>query len=311
MTTSIVLLLLLVPLSAIMLYRTWRIAHAVDRLSLLSDDVTGGCESIGFIGISAVCSRPAEMKQISALLGQEYKRYEVIVVMDSEQQSHMLQSIITRYKLIRVNCTPSTELPSQIRQLYRSRQRGFRRLIVVDTPHKSLYEDINAGVAIASFDHILPLDSRSTLYPKAIESLAIMLSEEEFRHSPYTCSRTDGATLFRRDAIVRCGGLAPLWHQLIGKGHKTYTPIIRRDLDKSELFSFRSTIILLLAALLIMKSAIENSLTTIPIMLIILALTIAAICRAKLLTAEKCSLWDILYHFRQMTRIFPSRKFII
>lgn len=310
MITYIVSLLILLPISALALYRTWHLARAINHLSLLSDDVVGGCEAIGFTGFSVVCYNLPDIEHISTLLGQEYQRYEVIVVVDSTTQHAMLHEIIARYKLIRVNGTSTLELSSPIGHLYRSRQRGFRRLIVVDTPHRSTYEDINAGVIVASYDHILPLRDKTTLYPKAIEHLAIMLCDERVRRSAYIISRSDRAVLFRRDAIIHCGGFTPYIQQKIGKGKKTYMPIIYERMGKRDIFSPHTTIFSLLIAFLIMKSATENMITIAPIMLIICSLSITAICRTELLSIGSSSIWDILYHFRQMLSIFPLRKFI-
>lgn len=309
MIIYIALLLILLPFSAIALYRTWRIARSIDRLSLLSDDVVGGCEAIGFTGFSVVCYSETSVEQISMLLGQEYKRYEVIVVMDGTRHHEKLQSIIARYKLIRVNCNPTLELSAQICHLYRSRQRGYRRLIVVDTPHRSVCEDINAGVMVASFDHILPLRADETLYPKIIEHLAILLCDETVQRAPYIISRSDGAVLLRREAIVQSGGLAPSALQHLGEGHKIYTPIKCGHPRKRDFFSARHAIIFIVGALLIVRSVIENALNLIPIILIIGALFIIALCRARLLSRRGCSLWEVLYHFRKMATIFPTRKF--
>ena len=302
---------LLLALSCVALCRAWRRVRAFKDFALLEDDRRGCCHSLGFIGCSVVCSDITEIKQIEKLLQQEYERYEVIIVLDSLLQAETLHEIITRYRMVSVNCAPTLELPATIRHLYRSRQRSYRRLIVVDAPRRSKWDDWNAGVVVASYDYILPISSNMTLYDQAIEHLAVALCTA----SPYPIdalrSSTSTGIVIARRAVVACGGFSPNFARQIARKAvvTSRTPIIYHTRHTEKIFSSHTAIITILVTFIIVTSAIQDLRIAISIALTVVMIFMAARWVALATRPEKCSIRDILYQLREIVNIFPFRKF--
>ena len=126
-TAQYVILSILAVALAAAAVRVVRISRAMRRRRFLAPETAGCCESLGFVGISAVCSGVNSIEHIENLLGSEYDRYELIVVLDAERRPDDFRNIMTHYGMIRVNTAESDELPSaRIRALYRSRRRNYR-----------------------------------------------------------------------------------------------------------------------------------------------------------------------------------------
>lgn len=297
--------------SCVTLLRAWHNVRAIEDSTLLDSDREGCSQSLGFIGCSVVCSGIADREQIADLLRQEYERYEVIVVLDSSFQAEALHEIVSHYRMVSVNCTPTLELPTSIRHLYRSRQRSYRRLIVVDTPHCSTYNDWNAGILVSSFDYILPISDGMALYNRAIENLAIALCSSS--QIDLLRSNTSPATVVSRRTIIAFGGFSSgTARQLSRKAIvKTDAPIIYHSRHTKKIFSPRMAIITLVVTLLIVTSATQDLLFVTSILLTIGMLVSAARWVAVVSQPRKCSVRDILYHFKRIVDIFPSRKFMV
>ena len=138
MIAYIIIYILFLAAIATALFRTIRIVRAIEHQTLLCNDITGCCESLGFVGCSVVCTSVSDLQQINSLLGQEYGRYEVVIVLDSTLHAEAFDLLVRHFKMVRVNCASTQELPSVlINNLYRSRQRSYRRLILVDAPYRS------------------------------------------------------------------------------------------------------------------------------------------------------------------------------
>ena len=67
-------LLLLAFLSVATLRQIILAERATRRQALLTDDVAGCCESVGFVGCSIICTGVSERGQIRDLLSEEYDR---------------------------------------------------------------------------------------------------------------------------------------------------------------------------------------------------------------------------------------------
>ena len=208
--TAIVILLLLASAAAFALVTVARVRRAYNKRRLLAETPGVTCDGIDCMGVSAVCSGITDEKQIENLLSVEYARYEVVLVLDAQRDTQAFRRIAARYQLIGVNCHPSEELPAAgIRGLYRSRQRCYRRLVLLDRAHGKRSDDFDAGVSVATYDYILPLRGQSRLMPRAVERLVVELSE----HPPGSIALVrsfmgDTALLFARERVVRAGGFA-------------------------------------------------------------------------------------------------------
>lgn len=312
MITYIIILTLLAVLAIAALFRAWQRVKAIEDYTLLARDRAGCSQSLGFIGCSAICYGIEQTQQISELLQQEYERFEVIIVLNAIQESDLLKEIITRFRLIQVNTPTRSELPCEMRRLYRSRQRSFRRLIVVDAPYSTQYEAWNVGIAISSYEYVLPLKGNVALYPKAIEHIAIALCTAP-QHIDALRSTSSPAMLFSRNAIIAHGGFASDVACRIDSSSiiPTRIPILYHRRHTEKIFSPSMAIITLIVTLLIVKSATECLPFAISIILTIIMLWIAARWVAHSAKSGNCSMRDIFYHFKEIVNIFPLRKFMV
>ena len=287
-----------------------RIADATRRRDIIIDDIAGCCESLGFVGCSAICSGVRGIDRIEELLGQEYDRYEVIITIDAEQYPEEFRAIISHYRMIRVNCSRSEELPSAaIRNLYRSRQRSFRRLILLDKPHSDIYGDLDAAAIVASYNYLLPVGPTTHLCNKAIESIAITLSEQDFCSIGLLHVVTSDTYIFCRDAVINNGGFSPHIVRQIPRSAQlqTYTPIAIDTKNDTEAVALAiiAAIVLPLIFMFVGWGAVATAAST-----IIAFLSIARYI-SRLTHPANCSLQVMLCYFRRIGSIFRRRKFQI
>ena len=287
-----------------------RIADATRRRDIIIDDIAGCCESLGFVGCSAICSGVRDITRIEELLGQEYDRYEVIITIDAEQYPEEFRAIISHYRMIRVNCSRSEELPSAtIRNLYRSRQRSFRRLILLDKPHSDIYGDLDAAAIVASYNYLLPVGPTTHLCNKAIESIAITLSEQDFHSIGLLHAVASDTYIFCRDAVINNGGFSPHIVRQIPRSAQlqTYTPIAIDTKNDTEAVALAiiAAIVLPLIFMFIGWGAVAAAAST-----IIAFLSIARYI-SRLTHPANCSLQVMLCYFRKIGSIFRRRKFQI
>ena len=137
---------------------------------------TGRCgtadETAAETGISVLCSGCDGIEQVERLLDTEYARYETVLALDAAACPELFETLVSRYRMIRVN----PACCGTIRGLYRSRQRGYRRLVIVDRTGGTSYDDFDAAAAVAAHDYLLPLPHGCRLRPDAAERLATELA---------------------------------------------------------------------------------------------------------------------------------------
>lgn len=230
--TVIISLLLLLPIARFTLRRV----AAYRQHRLLIDHRAGCCEQIGFMGCSVVCVGLYSLSRIQELLSVEYSRYELILVVDAASEAEAVGQIISHYKLVRVNSVVAGSAASEVRSLYRSSRRTFRRLVLLDVSNISLYDNLNQAVEIASYDYILPIGRSVSLYPHAVEALAIAVAAEE---SPLRALKLDdrlSCYLFHRDSVVLSGGFSEniIYQPLFNSCPTLDTPIVfRRNTNRT------------------------------------------------------------------------------
>ncbi len=295
--------------------RALRIGRAMRRRRFLGPETAGCCESLGFVGISAVCSGVKNIEHIENLLGSEYDRYELVIVMDAELSPDHFRNIATHYGLIRVNPTESDELPSaRIRALYRSRRRNYRRLVLVDRAEATQYEDLDAGTAAASYDYILPIGPSDYLMPDAAETAAIAISDSPHHVEALRSTADTPCTVFHRETVISLGGFSPRIMSRIPSRSvlRIRLPLIHRicNVRRTRIAGW-CAIFLLLAPLLILEvSSFEKTIAAAT------AATAAALFAAARYTAiatspDGCSLKTILCHFSRIRNFFRPQKFTI
>lgn len=198
-----------------------RISYATRRQRQLSTDIANCGGSLGIVGCSVICCQNTNINQLKALLSNKFDHYEVIIVVDANLHPEPVSNIIFHYKMMRVNTPEYTELQHlHIRALYRSRQKCFRRLILIDQSFISPYDDMNAAITIASYDYLIPLIPPLLLRQGAIDDIIISLSQHPDCEIYMMRSNVDGCTIFQRDAIVDEGGFKPKSYQHFTR-HKT------------------------------------------------------------------------------------------
>ena len=308
-------LLILALLSAATLRNIVLVARATKRQSLLTDDVAGCCESLGFVGCSVICTGVSKMEQIEDLLSEEYDRFEVVVVMDSTLQSEAFREIVAHFRMIRVNATQTGELPSaSIDALYRSRQRSFRRLILVDRRTSTTYDDLDAALSVASYGYVFPIGRNMRLCAHAIESVVIALAEPKNSGVELLYSATSGSYIFQREAIIRRGGFSPrmLHRRATFRRICLHLPLTFCSDDDKEQNLFRGLILFCVGTtLLIIESILlgwDIMVATAATVCFVLA---AASYVARLNVPANCSVRMRLCHIKRIIGIFRPAKFII
>ncbi len=212
---KVVLLLLLCTVGAAACFVLRSVLRGRDKRLLLRDAHGIGSSLSEEIGISVLCSGIDAPERIDALLGSEYTRFEVIVVLDAGDFPDEFAQLTARYRMIRVEWHGSQEFPTAgIRSLWRSRRRSCRRLVLVDRPQRAggpvsegSVADWNAAAAVAAYDYLLPLDARTALLPDAVMRLVAELGEHSAGAVDVVRSRIGmPVLLIARDVAMEAGG---------------------------------------------------------------------------------------------------------
>lgn len=142
-------------------------------------------EMPGGTGISVLCSGVHGAKQIESLLTIEFARYEVVVVLDSLRYPAEFDAIASRYHMINVDFTPMGDFPSSgVRGVLRSRQRCFRRLVLIDRRsvvpegYFDAAGDFDAAADASSYEYVLPVREGQHLLIDSVRRLIAELGEE-------------------------------------------------------------------------------------------------------------------------------------
>ncbi len=169
------------------------------------------CDASGTIGFSLLCSGVRRLSQIENLLSSEYVRSEVVVVADASLRRAFFESLIARYRMIRVEYLPSDEFPVQhVRSMWRSRRRCFRRLVLLDRSEDTSADDWNAAASVASYDWLIPVRDGQYLLPGVLERLSVEAGQGHPGVVGALRSWVGGSfALLSRDAVAAAGGFGP------------------------------------------------------------------------------------------------------
>lgn len=129
-------------------------------------------EGIVHIGVSAVVEYPDTPQPLIALLEEEYPRSEAVIVTDLQHYLSPFGELIQRFHLIRVNHSHLTE----VRALYRSRHRAFRRVVMVDLPIEHRNRAFDIGKEVATYNYILKLHGDSIVAHDALSYCATIVA---------------------------------------------------------------------------------------------------------------------------------------
>lgn len=169
------------------------------------------CDASGTIGFSLLCSGVRRLSQIENLLSSEYVRSEVVVVADASLRRAFFESLIARYRMIRVEYLPSDEFPVQhVRSMWRSRRRCFRRLVLLDRSEDTSADDWNVAASVASYDWLIPVRDGQYLLPGVLERLSVEAGQGHPGVVGALRSWVGGSfALLSRDAVAAAGGFGP------------------------------------------------------------------------------------------------------
>lgn len=108
------------------------------------------------------------VENIRSLLSLKYVNYEVMVVNDGSKDN-TLQKLIDRYDLEKVQRTIDPNWKSKpIRGIYRSRQRSFSKLTVVDKENGGKSDALNTGIQLSENRYVGCIDVDCLLKPDAL-----------------------------------------------------------------------------------------------------------------------------------------------
>lgn len=306
-------LCLITLVAALIVWRTVRFAATARHEEQICTMLNDSHFPTGFVGYSVLCCNVRELKQIECVLECEYQRYEVIISLNTSLDVPMLEQIIKRYKMVKVSHPMSHDAASYpITNLYRSRQRGYRRLVVLDSEATSPFDALNAALSVAAYDYIIPLWQPSSLRGIALQYMASLLSQREFRqmelircYGIYNCAIYQRAALFERDGFTASTTSRTPRNTTLSLNILALRPIEEQP-RRWGTIAICATIIVTTSTII---SLLLSPIAALAWLLTALLAFVAAKHTLAMGKIEKCSVGTILYLIRNLTRFFRSRKF--
>ena len=156
--------LLLTVFSAISLRKYLRKNSYVDYNSIVSSPLAPTLTVIA----PAFNESRTIIDNIRTLLSLYYNNYEVIVVNDGSSDDSM-DKMIEIYELEKVNYYFDYRLPcKRIRGVYKSQNRSFKKLTVIDKVNGGKADSLNAGLNVSKNDLVVSIDADSIMEPDAL-----------------------------------------------------------------------------------------------------------------------------------------------
>lgn len=156
-----------------------RCRQAEAREKLITVELGRRGDAMMDIGISLIVSEVKDQQDVQQWLSAGYAKYEVVLVGDFTQD-RLYDQLTEHYSMTRVDFEPAGEVLARgIRGVYRSRQKRYRKLILVDRAYSTLADDYNCGVAVCSYEYVAAFDRWSSLTGGALA----YLMEELYAHS--------------------------------------------------------------------------------------------------------------------------------
>lgn len=206
--------IVLLAISALFAFRTMRYAvrllRGYNRRRMLEPLLGSLGDGAGGAGLSLIGVDIDSAETVADMLATEYRHFEAVVVVDSARTPQLLGTLVETYSLVSVDYRrPDSFAPAVgVRGLYRSRQRRFRRLTLIDTAALSPQNDADAAADIAIYDYVAVIHGNTTLLPLAVERIAAEIASAEV--PPHEICTRAGAelTVCMRDDVFRHGGFA-------------------------------------------------------------------------------------------------------
>lgn len=119
------------------------------------------------------------VENIRSLMSIHYNHFEIIIVNDGSKDSTM-QTMIDAYDLHKVDFFVHAKLNSKpIRGIYKSGNKAFKKLVVVDKENGGKADALNAGVNISQYDLVTCIDVDCIIEQDAILKMVKPYMEEE------------------------------------------------------------------------------------------------------------------------------------
>ena len=167
--------LILTVFSAISLRKYLRKNSYVDYNSIVSSPLA---PTLSVIAPAFNESRTI-LDNIRTLLSLYYNNYEVIVVNDGSSDDS-LEKMIETYELEKVNYYFDYRLPcKRIRGVYKSQNRSFKKLTVIDKVNGGKADSLNAGLNVSKNELVVSIDADSIMEPDALLKLVKPFTESK------------------------------------------------------------------------------------------------------------------------------------
>jgi poly-beta-1,6-N-acetyl-D-glucosamine synthase len=156
--------LILTIFSAISLRKYLRKNSYVDYNTIVSSPLAPSLSVIA----PAFNETESIIDNIRTLLSLYYNNYEVVIVNDGSKDDS-LEKIIKAYELEKVNYYFDYRLPcKRIRGVYKSQNRSFKKLTVIDKANGGKADSLNAGLNVCRNDLVVSIDADSIMEPDAL-----------------------------------------------------------------------------------------------------------------------------------------------
>lgn len=118
------------------------------------------------------------IENVRSLLSLHYSKYEVIIVNDGSKDE-TLDLIIEEYNLVKVDYCVNEQIPTkEIRGIYKSTDKSFNHLIVVDKENGGKSDALNCGMNVSNYDYVTCIDVDCILEQDALLKLMKPFTDE-------------------------------------------------------------------------------------------------------------------------------------
>jgi poly-beta-1,6-N-acetyl-D-glucosamine synthase len=162
-------------MSAIYLSKYIRKNSFIDYTSIISSPLA---PSVSIIA-PAYNESKTIIENVRALMSLYYPDFEVIIVNDGSTDNS-LDLLIKEYNLEPVNYASNDHIETQfVRNIYKSRNKSFGNLIVIDKENGGKADSLNAGLNVANKEYFVAIDVDSIIDPYALLKIAKPFLEEK------------------------------------------------------------------------------------------------------------------------------------
>lgn len=143
------------------------------------------------------------VENVRSLLSLHYNNLQVIIVNDGSKDDS-LEKLIAGYDLKRVEHFVSNKIPAKsIRNIYKSRNPVFKKLLVVDKENGGKADALNVGINVSSENYIVCIDVDCVLEQDALLKMAKPFLE----NSKHRVIASGGVIRIANDCVIEGGRL--------------------------------------------------------------------------------------------------------